>query len=253
MRVMEISTLITLLTIFATLANAISRGDIIFQHSFDGSAEQAIWYPFLGPLVQLVNTDRGSQALRIERNRANSSSTWIFRELQFQTLLGCKIRIQAVVKAENVSQAPKPWNGIKIMLHTQAMSGDNYPQQNLPQGSFDWRSVDYVASIPFDTQRAVLGLGLEEVTGMIWFDDLKVTVYNNPRPRPPPPPTGLPFKGHNLTRLRGAMIGMNLKEQVFRDFRRWNANHVRWQLLWNGFPHSPADDGNIPAYQILIR
>ena len=28
---------------------------------------------------------------------------------------------------------------------------------------------------------------------------------------------------------------------------------VRWQLIWNAFPHSPADNGNIPVYEIWLE
>ena len=252
MKVNCIFALVALLTACVAV-DALNRGDLILQHNFDGPTEQAIWNPFIGSLIQLVTTDRANQALRIERNQLNSPSTWVPIPLPALVLRGCKIRIQAVVKAVNITEPPKPWNGINIMLHTQRPSGDNYPQQNLPQGTFDWYTVDYIASVPLDTQQASLGLGLEAVTGVVWFDDLKVTVYSKARPPPPTPPAGLPYKGHNLTRLRGAMIGTNLVKQNFQDFGSWNANHVRWQLMWDGFPHSPADNGDIPAYLVWLE
>jgi hypothetical protein len=252
MKVNCFTLLLGLLTTCAVV-NAIDKGDIVLQHNFDGSAEEATWSTFLGPFVQLVPTDRGNQALRIARNLTNGPSTWLTIPLPVFVLRGCKIRIQANVKAKNISAPPNSWNGIKIMIHTQGPSSNNYPQQNLPQGTFNWRMADYIASIPRDTLQATLRLGLEAVTGTVWFDDLKVFVYSTPRPPPPPPPTGPPYKGHNLTRLRGAMIGINLKEQDFRDLGSWNANHVRWQLMWNGFPHSPADDGNISAYETWLE
>ncbi|CAF0784377.1 unnamed protein product [Adineta ricciae] len=252
---MKLNSFTLLFSFLVTLlvTEAIEKGDIISQHNFDGSAEQTYWSASLGPLVQLVTTDRGNQALRIERNQPNGASIWATVSLPAFTLSGSKIRIRALAKAVNISTPPKPWNGIKVMLHTQGPSGDNYLQQNQPQGTFDWRSVDYVVGVPSDARQATLRLGLEAVTGMVWFDDLLITVYSKPRPPPPPPATGLPYKGHNLTRLRGAMIGINLKEKDFRDFGSWNANHVRWQLMWNGFPNSPADNGDIPAYEAWLE
>jgi endoglucanase len=244
--------LLTLLTSSAVV-NGLNKGDIILQHNFDGTAEQTIWNLTLGPLIQLVTTDRGNQALRIERKQQNGSSTTVPIQLPAFTLRGCKIRIQALVKAENVTTPPNSWNGIKIMLYTKDSKGENYPQQNLPQGTFNWRMADYTASIPDDVQQARLILGLEAVTGTVWFDDLQIIVYSPPRPRPPTPPTGPPYKGHSLSRLRGAMIGTNLKEQDFRDIGSWNANHIRWQLMWNGFPHTPADTGDIPAYEAWLE
>lgn len=236
------------------LTDALNRGDIIIQHNFDGELEQITWNNNLGSLIQLVTTERGSKALRLERKQLDASSTWVPISLPAAILSGYKIRIQAVVKAQNITVPPNSWNGIKIMLHTKGLSQDNYPQQDLPRGTFDWQVADFVASVPSDTQQANLMLGLEAVLGVVWFDDLNVTVYGKPRPPPPiPTPTGLPYKGHNLTRLRGTMIGTNLNEKDFRDLSNWNANHVRWQLLWNGFPHSPADNGDIPAYEAWLE
>jgi endoglucanase len=205
--------LLVFLTTYAVV-DALDRGDVIAKHNFDGPVEQAIWNKTLGPLVQLAATDKGNQALRITRNQPSSPSTWAFIQLPAFTLRGYKIRIQAIVKAEYISVPPNSWNGIKIMLQTQGPSGNTYPQQNLPQGTFGWRMVDYIASVPMDTQQATLALGLEAVTGVVWFDDIRVTVYAKPR---------------------------------------WNANHVRWQLMWNGFPHSPADNGDIPAYETWLE
>ncbi|CAF3340010.1 unnamed protein product [Rotaria sp. Silwood2] len=237
----------------SAFVSAINRGDIIVQHNFDGTFQRLYWNKTLGPLVKLVITNRRNNALYIERKQQESPSTLVSISLPAATLRGCKIRIKAVVKADKISVPPNPWNGIKIMLYMTGPSGDSYPQQNLPQGTFDWRIVDYVTSIPLDTQQAIFILGLEAVTGIAWFDDLNVTVYSRPRPPPPRPPAGLPYKGHNLTRLRGAMIGINLGKQDFLDLDSSNANHVRWQLPWNRFPHSPADNGNISAYNIWLE
>ena len=58
---------------------------------------------------------------------------------------------------------------------------------------------------------------------------------------------------NNGTLFRGTMINPLLEEQDFRVLASWNANHVRWQLLWGGFPHGPADKGDIPAYEAWLE
>jgi hypothetical protein len=57
----------------------------------------------------------------------------------------------------------------------------------------------------------------------------------------------------NITRFRGTMIQTNITEENFRVLASWNANHIRWQLLWSGFPHGPADKGDVPAYEAWLE
>ena len=57
----------------------------------------------------------------------------------------------------------------------------------------------------------------------------------------------------SVTRLRGTMINPLLEQPDFRVLANWNANHIRWQLLWGGFPHGPADKGDIPAYEAWLE
>ena len=56
-----------------------------------------------------------------------------------------------------------------------------------------------------------------------------------------------------VTQLRGTMINPLLVEQDFQVLAKWNANHIRWQLLWGGFPHGPADKGDVPAYEAWLE
>jgi aryl-phospho-beta-D-glucosidase BglC (GH1 family) len=60
-------------------------------------------------------------------------------------------------------------------------------------------------------------------------------------------------KSLNITHLRGTMINPNITEEDFRVLASWNANHIRWQLLWGQFPHGPADKGDIPAYEAWLE
>lgn len=53
--------------------------------------------------------------------------------------------------------------------------------------------------------------------------------------------------------LRGAMIGPEVEEADLRDLAGWGANHVRYQLTWDTFPHSPADTATIGEYEAWLE
>ncbi len=231
---------------------AVKKGEVVFQHSFEAAETLATWGALANPRVQLAAEGLG-KALQVERIEVTAPSTLLQVELPATRLRGCKITIEARVRAENVSVPPASWNGIKVMLHTRAPGGDTWPQQNLPSGTFSWKAVRYTASIPDDATQAHLTLGLEAVTGRAWFDDIKVTIASTPRVRPQTPPKGPRYKGHNLPRLRGAMVSTSMTPDDLRVLGSWGANHVRWQLTWNGFPASPADNGDLEAYSAWLE
>jgi endoglucanase len=69
-----------------------------------------------------------------------------------------------------------------------------------------------------------------------------------------PAPAREPYKGHDLPRLRGAMIGTRLTEADLRVLGgQWKANLIRWQLTWGGFPRSPADTAELSAYEVWLN
>jgi hypothetical protein len=95
-------------------------------------------------------------------------------------------------------------------------------------------------------------VGLEQTTGTAWFDDITLTALEPTKL--PAARSGPPFKGHSLPRLRGAMIGSTVDEADLRIFaEKWKGNHVRWQLTWGGFPRSPADNGELAAYDAWLE
>ena len=62
------------------------------------------------------------------------------------------------------------------------------------------------------------------------------------------------YKGHHLPRLRGAMIHPDSFKAEDLDVLagQWKANHVRWQLLWGGFPNGPADTASVESFNHWI-
>ena len=48
--------------------------------------------------------------------------------------------------------------------------------------------------------------------------------------------------------LRGAMIGPKVSEADLRELASWGANHIRFQMNWDTFPQSPADNATRTEY-----
>jgi hypothetical protein len=140
-----------------------------------------------------------------------------------------------MVKAENVSARPQSWNGIKFMTPVDGPSGKSWPQARVDVGSFAWRKLSFAVRVPSDATRMSVCLGLEAVSGKVWFDDVRIVVGKPPMLPPTQPLTGPVFRGHDLPRLRGAMISPTIDEAGLRPLgREWNANVIRWQLIRYG-------------------
>ncbi|MDD4268183.1 MAG: cellulase family glycosylhydrolase [Pirellulales bacterium] len=235
------------------LALPVAAAEVVYETDFDSPAAVAGWTG-LGTAAELAPGVGGSQGLSAEIPTAEGTGHRSARiKLPLAALCGTRVRVEAMVRAETVSQPPNPWNGVKVMLHTTSPAGDQWQQQNSVFGTFDWKPVRFLAAVPRDATAAELILGLESVTGRAWFDNLKITVVSRRRPAGGPAKAGPVYKGHALDRLRGAMIGPRVGAEDLRVLGgQWKANHVRWQLIWGGFPHGPADRGDLAAYDAWL-
>jgi hypothetical protein len=161
--------------------------------------------------------------------------------LPVEQMRGWTVRGTAMVKAENVTAKPNPWNGVKFMLVSETPDRKLYPQAPLDVGTFDWKRTAFTARIPTNATAVTLCLGMEQVTGKVWFNDVKISAYKPPLTKKPAPMPGPMFTGRSVPRLRGAMIGPRIDEDGLRTFGRdWNANLVRWQLIRHR--HATMDD-----------
>jgi endoglucanase len=226
----------------------IQPGDVVFRTDFEGPDALRPWNAGPRASVRLASGFQSAQSLGIEAKPGASSNETVRLALPVEKLAGARVQCEARLKAEGVTAPPNPWNGIKVMLHLNGPGGQQWLQRNSLAGSFEWKRVTFKASVPKDTTSAELILGLESVHGRVWFDDIKISILRAPRPLVPAPPTGPGYKGHDLPRLRGAMISTFASTNDLLTFGQWGANHVRWQLTWNGFPQSPADNGDLAAY-----
>ncbi|NLI01204.1 MAG: glycoside hydrolase family 5 protein [Chthonomonadales bacterium] len=204
------------------------QGEVIFASGFEGGDAGAGW----SSAPKLDAGHASAQAAVLERTDAAGPSAMIVRTLPAERMRGCVIACSAWIKAENVSEKPQPWNGIKFMIPIEAPSGRQWPQARIGSGSFEWTQVRFAVRVPADAEKMSLMLGLEAVTGKVWFDDVKIAIAKPPHTEKPKP-SPVMHRGHSLPRLRGAMISpRSLTEADLRTLgQEWNANLVRWQLI----------------------
>ncbi|MCW5553469.1 MAG: cellulase family glycosylhydrolase [Verrucomicrobiae bacterium] len=228
-------------------------GDRIFQSDFASDESLRAWQISNSQHVRISRTDNQPGVLFIEAPTGGNSNVLARLKLPLESIRGARLKFSARIKAAGVTPPPRPWNGVKFMLHASGPQGDQWPQASVGIGTFVWTNLQFTARVPRDATVAELVLGLEAVHGQVWFDEVQITVLNPPRARPAALPVGPPFKGHDLPRLRGAMIGQVSAEDLREFGEGWGANHVRWQLIWGGFPASPADKADLPAYDAWLE
>lgn len=219
----------------ALAAEPVTKGAVFLKADFEGEAIGGEWQ-------DPVRHGAGYQSARslIVDSSAGGAPTVRVR-LQPERVRGCTLRGSAMVRAEGVGDRPNPWNGIKFMLAIETPQSRLWPQASVETGSFDWKRAVFSARIPADATAITLVLGLEQVTGKVCFDDVKIVVAKVPVKDKPAPAPGVAFKGHDLPRLRGAMIGPHIDAEGLQTLGRdWNANLIRWQLIRHGRPGQPS-------------
>jgi endoglucanase len=232
-------------TLLAALAAAqpsapLPRGHMFLQTDFE---KPDALQPWSGSGAKIVG-DQNGRALFVERPGGSpGDSATVQVALPIEQMRGYIVTFSARVKAEDVKGKPNPWNGIKFMAPWVRANGEtSWPAEQFDEETFDWRRVAFRVAVPEDARKISLVVGLERATGKAWFDDIQVSVHRPLRGKRAPVTTGPMYKGHNLARLRGAMVGPDIDEEGLRVFgQEWNANLIRWQLIRRGPIADPLD------------
>ncbi|MFA6960136.1 MAG: glycoside hydrolase family 5 protein [Opitutaceae bacterium] len=209
-------------------------GDVIYQRSFKNLSAETLgteWKSLSGEASHGARLDDG--ALLFDAGASGKpGSIKLERTIPLEGLRGGAIFVQARVRAENVTDLVKPWNGIKLMLQMGSSSGVFvYPQALVGTGTFDWVTVNCVSTVPMNGDTARLVIGLEQAVGKVWFDDIVIKVLEvAPVSGGLPSKAAIAYKGHPLPRLRGAMVSTEATEEDLRLLAEWGVNSIRWQL-----------------------
>ena len=91
-------------------------------------------------------------------------------------LVGRSLVCSAKVKADDVEKVASAIDGGKLVLHYTDSGKASWPGASIGYGSFDWKDVSFSVTVPNGATDLYLVVGLQGVTGTIYFRDLKVEV-----------------------------------------------------------------------------
>lgn len=224
--------------------SSLPRGHVFFETDFEPADALKGW---TRP-AKLGDGCQSERALFFERGADEAGATTLAElALPAEKMRGYDVYLTAMIKAENVANTPSQYHGIRFM--TRAVEGDHksYVEAAVGMGTFDWKTVVFHVQVPRDATAFSLLLGLQGVSGKAWFDNLKIAVRKPPRVAAPQA-AGPAYKGHDLPRLRGMQVSLDLGEEDLRVLgREWNANVVRLQLVRRG-EQAKGDLRDLVAY-----
>ena len=176
--------------------------------------------------------DRGGQAIAFASPAEPGVPMVAAYVLPAEPLRGYLLRLSCRVKAENVSAKPQPWNGIKFMLIVSYEGGKTCPQprDRRRQLRLETGGLRCARADRRDGRCGCPGPRERHREGMVRRHDdhgpeaaLRAGAGGD---------VGTVYTGHDLPRLRGAMVSPDIDEAGLRTLGKdWNANLIRWQLV----------------------
>ena len=232
----------------------LAPGATVLEQSFAKPEARQGWST--ADFAAWVPEHAGAICLRVDVAAADAAGGhMISLPLDLSRYRGCRLRFECQAKAQDVTPPPQAYLGVKYMLHYRSpAAGPSWHNQNGVAGTFDWKPLAFVVDIAADAAAGEVTLGLQESSGTVWFDQVKVTVLALPRPpRPAPQPNPPPaYRGHDLPRLRGVMSPNTFRDEDLRVLgQEWKANLIRWQLTRNW--GTPGTDRDLVEYDTWLE
>ncbi|NQT30217.1 MAG: beta-galactosidase, partial [Candidatus Saganbacteria bacterium] len=113
----------------------------------------------------------------------NNDAVWSFAS-QSIALNGVKahsIKVSAFVKIQDVGQGTRPWQQARLNIEFKDQDGKRlggWPIVGSFVGTFDWKKLEKEFSVPRGTKRVDMFVGLMEVPGTIWADEIRIDAFD---------------------------------------------------------------------------
>ena len=172
-----VSGIICAAVLMLMFASAVPAQEVSFKNAFNPAGASGKWAGGWSTLEAAKN----GQCTAITNDKDKTNNV-LSVDLPPDAVAGKKVLVSALVKADNVSDKPNPWNGPKLMLVITSADGNiKYPAVDLLNGTYDWKRVFFVTEIPQKVKSVSLCIGLEQVKGKVWYDEIVIEPYDEKR------------------------------------------------------------------------
>lgn len=228
--------------------NIANSREAVFASSFRDKKSLKQWDKHPGRKWSKIVRDSAEQ--KVLRVRSRGGNELLEKELPLSVVAGNKLLVRLKLRSKNIGSRKYSYQGVKVALHIVTPEGDSYPQLSMPDGNIDWQYAGFTAVVPANATSATLLLGLEMSSGEAYFDSLRVFVL--PAPSEPTLQTRAISTNSDVV-LRGMNVSNHVTAEDLRTLAQWGANHIRWQLAWDGFPDTQADVVAVDEYLHWLR
>ena len=173
----KVSRVIGAIALMFMFASAAPAQEVSFKNAFNPAGASGKW---IGGWSTL-ETGKNGQCTAIANDKDKTNNV-LSVALSPEEVSGKKVLVSALIKAADISDKPNPWNGPKLMLVITPASGNiKYPAVDLLNGTYDWKRVYFVTEIPAKIKSVSLNIGLEQVKGKVWYDEITIEPYDEKR------------------------------------------------------------------------
>jgi hypothetical protein len=121
----------------------------------------------------------GSRSLRVSNERAGYTFAQQSALLDGQRYP--RVTLSGWMRWADVVRGREVWEGARMHLTFHDADGKQlggWPDAGVFSGSSDWRAISRAFPVPREAARVVVYLGLQNCTGTVWFDDVRLTAVD---------------------------------------------------------------------------
>ncbi len=178
--------------------------------------------------------------------KASTTLQCAVAQLDLTPFQGKSIAFTIRARAKEVSKPSQLYYGVKFMLRFSDGGTMRHCNISNCNGTFDWKELCFIATVPEDARKGELLLGLQESSGEVEFN-IDSLAWREIFPRVNADyKVSYPEKIAATPPLRGVMSPYTVTEEDLATLKKWNVNLLRFQIVRNW--HRADTERDLPEY-----